>query len=150
MNTLKDTLTEAMKDAMRAKEKFRLGVIRMALAEIKRVEVDERITVDDARCLAIIDKMSKQRRDAAKQFTDGGRQDLADIELAELELLKEFLPAQLSEIDIITLVDQVIAATGAAGPQGMGVVMGQLKPQVQGRADMQVVSKLVRSRLVKS
>ena len=136
-----------MKDAMRAKEKFRLGVIRMALAEIKRVEVDERITVDDARCLAIIDKMSKQRRDAAKQFTDGGRQDLADIELAELELLKEFLPAQLSEPDIRTLIDQVIAATGASGPQGMGVVMGQLKPQVQGRADMQVVSKLVRSRL---
>ena len=150
MSTLKDTLTEAMKDAMRAKEKFRLGVIRMALAEIKRVEVDERITVDDTRCLAIIDKMSKQRRDAAKQFTEGGRQDLADIELAELELLKEFLPAQLSEIDIITLVDQVIAATGASGPQGMGVVMGQLKPQVQGRADMQVVSNLVRSRLVKS
>ena len=147
MNTLKDTLTEAMKDAMRAKEKFRLGVIRMALAEIKRVEVDERITVDDARCLAIIDKMSKQRRDAAKQFTDGGRQDLADIELAELELLKEFLPAQLSEPEISTLIDQVIAATGAIGAQGMGVVMGQLKTQVQGRADMQVVSKLVRSRL---
>ena len=102
-----------MKDAMRAKEKFRLGVIRMALAEIKRVEVDERIDVDDARCLAIIDKMSKQRRDAAKQFTDGGRQDLADIELAELELLKEFLPAQLSEPEISTLIDQVIAATGA-------------------------------------
>ena len=147
MNTLKDTLTEAMKDAMRAKEKFRLGVIRMALAEIKRVEVDERISVDDARCLAIIDKMSKQRRDAAKQFTDGGRQDLADIELAELELLKEFLPAQLSEPEISTLIDQVIAATGAMGAQGMGVVMGKLKPQVQGRADMQVVSKLVRSRL---
>ena len=147
MNTLKDNLTEAMKDAMRAKEKFRLGVIRMALAEIKRVEVDERITVDDTRCLAIIDKMSKQRRDAAKQFTDGGRQDLADIELSELELLKEFLPAQLSELEISTLIDQVIAATGAMGAQSMGVVMGQLKPQVQGRADMQVVSKLVRSRL---
>ena len=147
MNTLKDNLTEAMKDAMRAKEKFRLGVIRMALAEIKRVEVDERINVDDARCLTIIDKMSKQRRDAAKQFTDGGRQDLADIELAELELLKEFLPAQLSEPEISALIDQVIVATGATGTQGMGVVMGQLKPQVQGRADMQVVSKLVRSRL---
>ena len=136
-----------MKDAMRAKEKFRLGVIRMALAEIKRVEVDERIDVDDARCLVIIDKMSKQRRDAAKQFTDGGRQDLADIELAELKLLKEFLPAQLSETEIISLVDQVITTTGASGPQGIGIVMGQLKPQLQGRADMQVVSKLVRSRL---
>ena len=139
-----------MKDAMRAREKFRLGVIRMALAEIKRVEVDERIDIDDARCLAIIDKMSKQRRDAAKQFTDGGRQDLADIELAELKLLKEFLPAQLSETDIITLVDQVITATAASGPQNMGIVMGQLKPQLQGRADMQAVSKLVKSRLAKS
>ena len=139
-----------MKDAMRAREKFRLGVIRMALAEIKRVEVDERIDIDDARCLAIIDKMSKQRRDAAKQFTDGGRQDLADIELAELKLLKEFLPAQLSETDIITLVDQVITATAASGPQSMGIVMGQLKPQLQGRADMQAVSKLVKSRLAKS
>ena len=147
MDTLKDTLTAAMKDAMRAKEKFRLGVIRMALAEIKRVEVDERIDVDDARCLVIIDKMSKQRREAAKQFTDGGRQDLADIELAELELLKEFLPAQLSETEIISLVDQVITTTDASGPQGIGIVMGQLKPQLQGRADMQVVSKLVKSRL---
>lgn len=136
-----------MKDAMRAKEKFRLGVIRMALAEIKRVEVDERIDVDDARCLVIIDKMSKQRRDAAKQFTDGGRQDLADIELAELKLLKEFLPAQLSETEIISLVDQVITTTDASGPQGIGIVMEQLKPQLQGRADMQVVSKLVKSRL---
>lgn len=136
-----------MKDAMRAKEKFRLGVIRMALAEIKRVEVDERIDVDDARCLVIIDKMSKQRRDAAKQFTDGGRQDLADIELAELKLLKEFLPAQLSETEIISLVDQVITTTDASGPQGIGIVMKQLKPQLQGRADMQVVSKLVKSRL---
>ena len=136
-----------MKDAMRAKEKFRLGVIRMALAEIKRVEVDERIDVDDARCLAIIDKMSKQRRDAAKQFTDGGRQDLADIELAELNLLKGFLPAQLSETEIISLIDEVITTTAASGPQGIGIVMGQLKPQLQGRADMQAVSKLVRSRL---
>ncbi len=147
MNTLKNTLIEAMKDAMRAREKFRLGVIRMTLAEIKRVEVDERIDVDDARCLAIINKMSKQRRDAAKQFTDGGRQDLADTELAEVCLLQEFLPAQLPETEISTLIDQVIAATGAVGPQGIGVVMGQLKTQLLGRADMQVVSKLVRKRL---
>jgi len=136
-----------MKDAMRAKEKFRLGVIRMVLAEIKRVEVDERIDVDDARCLAIIDKMSKQRRDAANQFVDGGRQDLADTELAEVEILKEFLPAQLSDDEIMSLIDQAISDTGASGPQGMGQVMGQLKPKVQGRADMQVVSKLVKDRL---
>jgi hypothetical protein len=136
-----------MKDAMRAKEKFRLGVIRMALSEIKRIEVDERIDVDDARCLAIIDKMSKQRRDAANQFVDGGRQDLADIELAEVEILKEFLPAQLTEDEILSLIEQAITDTGASGPQGMGQVMGQLKPQVQGRADMQVISKLVKGRL---
>ena len=147
MSPLKNTLTEAMKDAMRAKEKFRLGVIRMALAEIKRVEVDERIDVDDARCLAIIDKMSKQRRDAANQFVDGGRQDLADNELAEVEVLKEFLPAQLSENEIIALIDETIATTGASGPQGMGQVMGQIKSQVQGRADMQVISQLVKERL---
>ena len=147
MSSLKNTLTEAMKDAMRAKEKFRLGVIRMVLAEIKRVEVDERIDVDDARCLAIIDKMSKQRRDAANQFIDGGRQDLADNELAEVEVLKEFLPEQLSENEIIALIDETIATTGASGPQGMGQVMGQLKSKVQGRADMQVISQLVKERL---
>jgi len=147
VSPLKNTLTEAMKDAMRAKEKFRLGVMRMALAEIKRVEVDERIDVDDARCLAIIDKMSKQRRDAANQFVDGGRQDLADNELAEVEVLKEFLPAQLSENEIIALIDETIATTGASGPQGMGQVMGQLKSKVQGRADMQVISQLVKERL---
>jgi len=147
VSSLKNTLTEAMKDAMRAKEKFRLGVIRMALSEIKRIEVDERIDVDDARCLAIIDEMSKQRRDAANQFVDGGRQDLADIELAEVEILKEFLPAQLTEDEILSLIEQAITDTGASGPQGMGQVMGQLKPQVQGRADMQVISKLVKGRL---
>ena len=147
MSPLKNSLTEAMKDAMRAKEKFRLGVIRMTLAEIKRVEVDERVDIDDARCLAIIDKMSKQRRDSANQFVDGGRQDLADNELAEVEVLKEFLPAQLTNNEIISLIDQAIATTGACGRQSMGQVMGQLKPQVQGRADMQVISKLVRERL---
>ena len=147
MSPLKNTLIEAMKGAMRGKEKFRLGVIRMALAEIKRVEVDERIDVDDERCLAIIDKMSNQRRDAANQFVNGGRQDLADNELAEVEVLKEFLPAQLPENEIIALIDETIATTGASGPQGMGQVRGQLKSQVQGRADMQVISQLVKERL---
>ena len=140
-------MTEAMKNAMRAREKFRLGVIRMALSEIKRVEVDERIDVADERCLAIIDKMSKQRRDAASQFIDGGRQDLSDIELAEVEILKEFLPAQMLPQEISALVDQVITTTGVSSPQGMGIVMGQIKAKVQGRADMQVVSRLVKERL---
>jgi uncharacterized protein YqeY len=136
-----------MKNAMRAREKFRLGVIRMALSEIKRVEVDERIDVADERCLAIIDKMSKQRREAASQFIVGGRQDLSDIELAEVEILKEFLPAQMLPQEISALVDQVITTTGVSSPQGMGIVMGQIKAKVQGRADMQVVSRLVKERL---
>lgn len=147
MSALKDRLTEAMKDAMRAKEKFRLGVIRMALSEIKRIEVDERVEVEDSRCLQIIDKMVKQRRDAAQQFTDGNRPDLAETELAEVEILKEFLPAPLSDAEIIAMIDAAVASTGASGPQGMGQVMGVIKPQVQGRADMQHVSQLVKSRL---
>ncbi len=132
---------------MRARAKFRLGVIRMALSEIKRIEVDERIDIDDGRCLSIIDKMSKQRRDAASQFSDGGRQDLADIELAEIEILKEYLPIQMNVPEIIALIDETIFITGATGPQGMGVVMGKLKTKMQGRADMQVVSKHVKERL---
>ncbi len=147
MSAFKDQLTEAMKDAMRAKDKFRLGVIRMALAEIKRIEVDERIDVDDARCLALLDKMVKQRRDAAQQFIDGDRQDLADTELAEVEVLQTFLPAPLTDAEIDALIDQAIADTGASGPQGMGQVMGVVKPQVQGRADMQQVSQRVKNRL---
>ena len=145
--SLKDTLTQAMKDAMRSKDKFRLGVIRMVLADIKRVEVDERIDVDDARCLAIIDKMAKQRRDAAEQFVQGARQDLADIELAEVDVLKDFLPEPLSDTELTALIDAAIEATGASGPQGMGQVMGRLKAQVQGRAEMQTVSQRVKQRL---
>ena len=147
MGAFKDNLTEAMKDAMRAKEKFRLGVIRMALSEIKRIEVDERIDVEDSRCLQIIDKMVKQRRDAAQQFTDGQRLDLAETELAEVEILKAFLPAPLSDDDIVAMIDEAVTTTGASGPQGMGQVMGIVKPKVQGRADMQHVSQLVKARL---
>ena len=145
--SLKDTLTDAMKDAMRSKDKFRLGVIRMVLADIKRVEVDERIDVDDARCLAIIDKMAKQRRDAAEQFIQGDRQDLADIELAEVEILKDFLPEPLSEVELNRLIESAIAETGATGAQQMGQVMGVLKPKVQGRAEMQTVSQRVKQHL---
>lgn len=145
--SLKDTLTDAMKDAMRSKEKFRLGVIRMVLADIKRVEVDERIDVDDTRCLAIIDKMAKQRRDAAEQFIQGNRQDLADIELAEVEILKAFLPEPLSEAELTALIESAIAETSASGPQAMGQVMGVLKPKVQGRAEMQTVSQRVKQHL---
>ena len=145
--SLKDTLTEAMKTAMREKAKFELGVIRMALSEIKRVEVDERIELEDARILQILDKMTKQRRDAASQFTAGDRQDLADTELAEVDVLKRFLPQPLSEAEVDALIQEAIVNTGASGPQGMGQVMGYLKPRAQGRADMQVISQRVKAAL---
>jgi uncharacterized protein YqeY len=129
VSSLKNTLTEAMKDAMRAKAKFRLGVIRMVLADIKRVEVDERIEVDDARCLSIIDKMTKQRRDAANQFVDGGRQDLADTELAEVEILKEFLPTPLTDDEIIAFIDQVDQRHQCIRPSRHGASDGSVETE---------------------
>ena len=147
MSELKARLTDAMKDAMRAKDKARLGVVRMALAALKQIEVDERIELDDARVLAILDKLVKQRQDSASQYTEAGRQELADIELAEIEILREFLPTPLSDDEIDALIDQAIADSGAAGMQDMGKVMGQIKPQIQGRADMGAVSGRVKTRL---
>lgn len=147
MSALKEKLTQAMKDAMRAKDQARLGVIRMALAALKQVEVDERIELDDARVLAILDKQIKQRQDAAKQYADAGRQELADIELAEIVVLRDFMPAQLSDEEIAQLIDEAIAATGASGMQDMGKVMGLLKPKLQGRADMGAVSAKIKARL---
>ena len=144
---LKEQLTNAMKDAMRAKDKERLGTIRLALSEVKRVEVDERIDPDDARILSILDKMVKQRRDSIAQFSDAGRTELADKEQAEINVLQDFLPSQLSEEEIQTLVNEAVASTGASSMQDMGKVMGQVKPQVVGRADMQVVSKIVKDSL---
>jgi uncharacterized protein YqeY len=146
-STLKSRLTDAMKDAMRAKDKDRLGVIRMALAEFKRVEVDERIAVDDSRGLALLDKMVKQRRDAASQFSDAGRQDLADKENAEITVLQDFLPKQLSDDEINAIIEAAVSETGAASMQDMGRLMGIVKPKVQGAADMGVVSKLIKARL---
>lgn len=147
MSEIKARLTDAMKDAMRAKDSARLGVIRMALAALKQVEVDERAELDDARVLAILDKQVKQRQDAARQYTDAGRQDLADTELAEIEVLRDFLPQPLSDDEIDALINQAIADTGAAGMQDMGKVMGLLKPQLQGRADMGAVSGRIKARL---
>jgi len=132
---------------MKARDKQRLGTIRLIQAEFKRIEVDERIEVDDARALAVLDKMVKQRRDSAQQFTDAGRTELADVENAEIAVLQEFLPAQLTEDEIIAMIDEAIAASGATGMQAMGPVMGQLKPKLAGRADMGKVSGLVKSRL---
>lgn len=146
-SAIKDTLTAQMKDAMRAKDKPRLGVIRLALAELKRVEVDERIELEDERVLAILDKMLKQRKDSFTQFTEAGRTDLADQEAFEVTVLKDFMPESLSEEEIIKLIDEAIQQTGAASMKEMGKVMGVLKPQMQGRADMGQVSKVIKSRL---
>ena len=145
--SLKDTIRAAMKAAMKAKEKARLGTIRLMQAEFKRIEVDERIEIDDARVLAVLDKMVKQRRDSAEQFRNADRPELADQELFEITVIQEFLPAQLGEDELTALVDAAIAASDASGMQAMGAVMGQLKPQLQGRADMGAVSQMVKSRL---
>jgi len=146
-DTLKVQITEAMKDAMRAKEKERLGAIRLIQAEIKRIEVDERIDLDDARVLAILDKMVKQRRDSIKQYEDAGRQELADKEQAEIEVIQTFLPAPLSEEELSAMVDEAIAESGAESMRDMGKVMGLLKPRIQGRADAGAVSGLVKAKL---
>jgi uncharacterized protein YqeY len=145
--SLTETIRAAMKAAMKARDKQRLGTIRLIQAEFKRIEVDERIEVDDARALAVLDKMVKQRRDSAQQYTDAGRTELADVENNEILVLQEFLPAQLNEDEIIAMIDGAIAASGATGMQAMGPVMGQLKPKLAGKADMGKVSGLVKSRL---
>ena len=145
--SLTDRIRAAMKAAMKAKEKERLGTIRLIQAEFKRIEVDERVEIDDARALTVLDKMVKQRRDSALQYIDAGRTELADKENAEIAVLQEFLPQQLSEEEIIALIDEAIAASGAEGMAAMGPVMGQLKPKLAGRADMGQVSQLVKGRL---
>ena len=136
-----------MKAAMKAKDKPRLQTIRLIQAEFKRIEVDERIEVDDARALAVLDKMVKQRRDSAQQYSDAGRTELADQENFEIGIIQEFLPEQLSEDEIIALIDAALAGVDAEGMQAMGPVMGKLKPQLQGKADMGQVSQLVKQRL---
>ena len=147
-SVLKQQLTEDMKVAMRAKDKPRLGVIRLVLAAIKQREVDERIELDDAQVLAVLDKMVKQRRDSLTQFTDAGRQDLADQESYELSVLQDYLPTALDAAELDALIAAAIESTGAASMQEMGKVMGVLKPQVQGRADMGEVSSRIKSLLV--
>lgn len=140
-------INDEMKVAMRAKDKPRLGVIRLIQSEFKRIEVDERIELDEARILAVLDKMVKQRRDSAKQYEDADRQDLADQEHFEITVVTEFLPQALSDLEVSALIDAAIASTGASGMQDMGKVMGILKPQLQGRADMGAASKLIKDKL---
>ena len=136
-----------MKEAMKAREKERLATIRLIQAEFKRVEVDERIEIYDARALAIMDKMVKQRRDSISQFESAGRDELAAIERAEINVIQEFLPQQLSEDEILAIIDDALSGIDATGMAAMGPLMGVIKPKLQGRADMGAVSKLVKAKL---
>jgi uncharacterized protein YqeY len=147
--SLKDQITEDMKNAMRAKETARLGAIRLLLAAIKQREVDDRIVLDDAAVIAIIEKMMKQRKDSISQFEKANRDDLVAIEVAEMTILKAYLPAQMSDAEVEAAVAAVVASTGATGPQDMGKVIGALKGQLAGKADMGKVSALVKAALAK-
>ncbi|MCH8619776.1 GatB/YqeY domain-containing protein [Undibacterium sp. TS12] len=147
--TLKERITDDMKAAMRAKETARLGTIRLLTAAMKQKEVDERVELDDGMILAIIEKMIKQRKDSITQFEAGGRQDLADIEKAELEILSVYMPAAMSDEEVQAAVAAAVAETGAAGPQDMRKVIDVLKSKLAGRADMGKVSGLVKAALSK-
>lgn len=144
---LKDRIKSEMKDAMRAKAKERLLTIRTIQSEIKRIEVDERIEVDDERLLVILDKMCKQRRDSINQYVEAGREELADVERAEMAVIQEFLPAALSDEELDQIISQAIIDSGAESARDMGKVIALIKPQIQGRADMGAASKRVKSKL---
>ena len=145
--TLIERLKDEQKTAMKAKNKPRLGAIRLVMAAIKQREVDEKITLSEDDVIGVLTKMVKQRRDSVVQYEAAGRQDLADVEHAEIAVLEEFMPQPLSDDEVVALLDEAIAATGAAGMQDMGKVMGVLKPQIQGRTDMGKVSQLVKTKL---
>lgn len=145
--SLKDRIQQDVKDAMRAKDKPRLATIRLITAAIKQREVDERIELDDEQVLVVLDKMVKQRRESIAQFEKAGRDDLIAQEASELELIQEYLPEQLGEDEINSLIEAAMEQTGASSIKDMGKVMGQLKPKLQGRADMGAVSALIKARL---
>ena len=147
MSELKSQLTSAMKDAMRAKDKLRLGTIRMAQAAVKQKEIDDRVALTDADVLSILTKLVKQRDDAAAQYRDADRLDLAETEEAEAEILKTFLPSPLTDDELAALIDQAVTETGADSMAQMGAVMGWLKPKVTGRADMGRLSGQIKARL---
>ncbi len=144
---LRERVTEDVKAAMKAREAERLGTLRLLTAAMKQREVDERITLDDAGVIAVIEKMLKQRRDSVAQYEQAGRQDLADAEKREMAVLQAYLPQQLSEAEIAAIVAEAAAAAGAAAPSDMGKVMAIVKPKVAGRADMGRVSALVKAKL---
>jgi uncharacterized protein YqeY len=145
--SLKDRITQDVKDAMRAKDKPRLATLRLITAAIKQREVDERIELDDTQVTLVLDKMVKQRRESIVQFEKAGRDDLIAIENSELEIIIPYLPEQLGEDEINTLIDAALEQTGASSIKDMGKVMGQLKPKLQGKADMGAVSALIKAKL---
>ncbi|NBB93700.1 MAG: GatB/YqeY domain-containing protein [Gammaproteobacteria bacterium] len=145
--SLKERLNDDVKQAMRSGDKSRLKILRMITAAVKQREIDERIELDDAQTLAVIEKQIKQRRESAETYREGNRPELAEVEESEIAVLEDYLPEQLSEEEIHAAVDDAIAESGASDMSGMGQVMGLLKPRLQGRADMARVSGLVRSRL---
>ena len=144
---LKQRLQDEMKATMKSGDKPRLGVIRLILSAVKQIEVDERIELDDARIIAILDKMTKQRRESATQYEQANRKDLLDQEIYEIGILKDYLPEALSDEEVDAMIDEAISATGAASIKDMGKVMGMLKPQMQGKADMGAVSNKIKARL---
>jgi uncharacterized protein len=145
--SIKEQLQEDIKSAMRSKQADRLATLRLVSAAIKQKEVDERVELNDAAVLAVLEKMIKQRKDSIAQFQAGGRQDLVDIEQAELAILTTYMPAQLSEAEVTSTIEAAIAQVGAAGPQDMGKVMAVIKPQLAGKADMGLVSQILKSKL---
>jgi uncharacterized protein YqeY len=147
MSELRKQINDTVKEAMRARDKARLGVLRMVQAALKQIEVDERIELNDERILAELARLVKQRNESARQYDEAGRPELAEQERQEITVIQAFLPEQLDATAIEKIVDEAINAIGATGMADMGKLMGQLKPKLQGRADMATVSKLVRSRL---
>ena len=147
MSELKQRITDDMKSAMKAKDKQALKAVRMILEAIKKKEIDERIELDDAQVMTVIQKMVKQRKDSISQFSDAGRTDLVEIEEAELEIINNYMPEQLSDEDVALVVDKAINDSGANSMKDMGKLMGMLKVQLQGKADMSLVSQLIKSRL---
>jgi len=145
--SLKDQITEDMKSAMKVRDKDRLKVVRLILAAINQIEIDKRIELDDAAVLSVLDKMVKQRRDSIEQFQKGDRNDLADIELAEIAVLDTYLPEKMSDAELDALIDEAISTTDAESIRDMGKVMGQIKSKAAGRADMGAVGAKVKARL---
>ncbi|MCK4864790.1 MAG: GatB/YqeY domain-containing protein [Gammaproteobacteria bacterium] len=146
-SALKTRINDDVKTAMRSKDKERLGTLRLLTAAIKQIEVDKRIELDDEQVVAVIEKMLKQRKDSIEQFEKAGRNELAEIEIKEVAILKEFMPEQMSDADVDALIDEAIASTGAEAMKDMGKVMGILKPQLAGKADMGAVSAKIKAKL---